>query len=180
MYVVGGGFSFIDHGQTWTGNAQVEDDRLYGTQHASFYYAGSGDQKLCDAGTPNDPSDDYVGTDYLEFDPTSISIVAFSVRSDLTAGKFSLVMTGVLNRFDGCIGGIISARRERHTFDITMKSTSVLQSETDSVLIDNGDGTTSPGTSTYSYRTATGKASVGSIDATVSDPLIQHVLTTRN
>jgi enoyl-CoA hydratase/carnithine racemase len=35
VYVVGGGFSFVDHGQTWSGYTQVEDDRLLGTQRAS-------------------------------------------------------------------------------------------------------------------------------------------------
>jgi hypothetical protein len=61
-----------------------------------------------------------------------------------------------------------------------LKSTSELQGETSSILIDNGDGTFSPGTQTYSFRTAGGKASVDGISASLSEGLIQHVVITRD
>ena len=179
-YVYGGAFSFVDRGQSWNGYAQFEDDRLHGTTHVSFYFGSSGAEKLCDPGTPDDPTDDYTGTEFMEFDPTTTQIVEASVRSDLSAAKFSLKMSGVLSRFDACTGEIVQAKREHHSFEMALKSTSDLQTESGSILIDNGDGTLSPGTETFSYRTAGGKASVDSSPASVSDALIQHVVITKN
>jgi hypothetical protein len=176
VYVVGGAFSFVDGGREWSGWAQVEDDRMRLDRHASFYFAADGDESTCDAGTPDDASDDYVGLDYLEFTPTSTTIVDFSVRTDLSAAKFELRMAGTLLTVDGCSGEIVQTRRERHSFTMSLKGTSDLFSETNSVIIDNGDGTYGQGTDTYSFRTAAGKASVDKASAVVSDARISHVV----
>lgn len=176
VYVVGGGFSFVDHGHAWSGWAQIEDDRLHHARTASFYFARSGSERSCDAGTPGDPSDDYVTLDYLEFSPTSTTIVDYAVRTDLSAGKFELRMAGKLLTFDGCTGEITAERRERHAFEMSLKGTSDLVSETNPVIIDNGDGTYGRGIETYLFRTAAGKASVDRAAASINDAMIQHVV----
>jgi hypothetical protein len=179
-FVYGASFSFVDHGQTWSGIGQIEDDRLHGVQFASFFFRGSGADKVCDAGTPEDPTDDYTGNDYIEFDPTSTRLTDSSVRSDLAAAKFAMTVIGLRYRFDACTGELIEARHEHHSFAMALKATAEIQTESNSILIDNGDGTFSPGTETFSFRTAGGKASVDSISASVSDGLIQHVVISRN
>ena len=180
LYAIGGGFSFVERGQTLSGFASFQDDRLHGVQNVSFYFAGSGADRLCDAGTPDDPTDDYTGTEFFEFDPTTTRIVDASIRPDLSAAKLSISMSGVRNRFDACTGVIVEAKHEHHTFTMALKSTSALDTSTDAVLIDNGDGTFSPGTQTYSFRTAAGKGSVDSSPASLTDALIEHVVVTKN
>jgi hypothetical protein len=179
-FVYGASFSFVDGGQTWNGIGQIEDDRLHGVKLASFFFRGSGPEKVCDGGTPDDPSDDYTGNDYIEFDPTSTRLTDSSVRPDLAAAKFSMTVNGLRYDFDACTGELIDAKHEHHTFEMALRSTSDLQTESNSILIDNGDGTFSPGTETFSFRTAAGKASVDGISASVSEALIQHVVVTRN
>jgi hypothetical protein len=179
-YVYGASFSFVDRGQTWTGIGQIEDDRLHGVELASFFFSGSGPEKVCDAGTPDDPSDDYAGNDFIEFDPTSTRLTDSSVRSDLGAAKFSMAVNGLRYRFDACTGELIEARHEHHTFSMALTGTTDLQTESNSIVIDNGDGTFSAGTETFSFRTAAGKASVDSIRASVSKGWIQHVVITRD
>ena len=87
-------------------------------------------------------------------------------------------MSGVRSRFDACTGEIVQAKHEHHSFEMALKSTNALQTDSGSILIDNGDGTFSPGTETFSFRTAAGKASVDALPASVSDALIQHVVIT--
>jgi len=174
------GYSFVDRGQTWSGFVVIEDDRLHGIRTASIYFAGSGASRLCDAETPDDPSDDYVGTEYIEFDPTTTRITDFSVRPDLTAGKVSLSLNGVRQRFDACLGVLVDARKEHHTFTMALKADGAQEVGSDAVVIDNGDGTTSPGTQRFWFQPAAGKGTLDGAAATVTDASIQKVLTTRN
>jgi hypothetical protein len=179
-YEYGASFSFVDHGQTWEGIGQIEEDRLHGVTLASFFFRGNGADKVCDGGTPDDPTDDYTGNDYIEFDPTSTRLTDSSVRSDLAAAKFSMTVNGLRYRFDACTGELINAKHEHHSFEMSLKSTSDLQTELSTILLDNGDGTYSPASQTFNFRTAGGKASVDGTSASLSEGLIQHVVVTRD
>jgi hypothetical protein len=179
-YLITAGFSFIDgSGHSFQGNASLEDDRLHAVKTVSFYFAGPGDEATCDPGTPDDPSDDYVSTDYLEFDPTSPPVIETSaIADDLATASFGVRMNGVRYRFDACTGELVGQRREHHRFSLHLTATSAATTSVDSVVVDNGDGTFSQGTETFSIRTASGSAHLDRFTPSVDDASIQHVLIT--
>jgi hypothetical protein len=175
IVTIGTHFSFTDRrGAEFSGIAQIEEDRLAGTKSVSFFFAGDGDSETCDAGTPEDPSDDYVGTEYIEFFATRSSILVYRVRADLTGAVAAFAVAGQRVRTDACTGEIESRRAERHLFEFRLQATAPPSVEESTSVVDNGDGTCSAVTETVSITTASASASLDARSVSTADASIQR------
>lgn len=178
VYVVGTGFSFTDRaGTSWSGIAQIEDNRLSGERFVSFFFSGAGAQKACDAGTPSDPSDDYVGTEYIEFFATNSRILRYEVASDLSSARVSLAMRGTRVHLDACTGEERSRRGEVHAFAFSLQAGGSPDVSTEtfcSPLDDTGsDGVEV--NQVFSYVDASGPVALDGRSVTQTWGNIQHV-----
>jgi len=174
--VAGGGYSFVDRGVPYSGIVQIEENRLTGTAVGSVFFAGEGTERTCYAGT----SDEFTRRDTIEWFAQTFQVRSVAIRNDLAAGKFEWRATGPRVTVDACTGEITSSRTERHTFAVALKGVGDVSSETNSVLVLLDDGQIVPGTETYSARAATGKVSVDTLDAVMTDALLQRVLVVSN
>ena len=175
-YVASASFSFTADGRTWSGLAQVEDERLSGHRNVSFFFDGSGLSKVCDGGTPGDPSDDYTGTQLIEFFSTSASIKSLAVASDLSSGEFDVALTGREVTLDACTGELIRSRAGKHRFKVDLVATGTPETGSDVFIVDNGDGTFSRVTQDFAFVTAAGSARIDGAPASVDDANLQHVV----
>ena len=134
VFVSGVDFTFTDKaGIDWEGFAQVEDNRTTGEQSVSFYFGGRGTKtSQCGLDTPNDPSDDYEGSSYMEFFSTDGRAVVDKIETDLSHAKVNLQLNGTRVSTDPCTGEIVSSTNEHHTFmyDLDPTSTPVPDVET--------------------------------------------------
>ena len=176
-YVVSANFSFQSGGTTWSGIAQIEDERISGVRSASFFFDGSGSSKSCDAGTPSDPSDDYVGTQLIEFFSTSTSIKSLTLANDLSSGGFDVALTGREVTTDACTGEIIRSRADKHRFKIDLAGVTFPVSQTATYLVTTPEGTFRV-TKTVTLVGATGTATIDNQPATVDYAVFQHLVQT--
>ena len=175
-YVASASFSFTAEGRTWSGIAQVEDERLSGHRNVSFFFDGSGLSKVCDGGTPGNPSDDYTGTQLIEFFSTSASIKSLAVASDLSSGEFDVALTGREVTLDACTGELIRSRAGKHRFKVDLVARGTPKTGSDVFIVDNGDGTFSRVTQDFAFVTAAGSARIDGAPASVDDANLQHVV----
>lgn len=178
VYVVGTGFSFTDRaGTPWSGIAQVEDNRLSGERFVSFFFSGPGAQKACDGGTPNDPSDDYVGTEYIEFFATNSRILRYTVASDLSSARVSLAMRGTRIRLDACTGEERSRRGEAHAFAFELQAVGSpdVSTEISCVPLDETGTDGVEVNQVFSYVEASGSATLDGRSVTQTWGNLQHV-----
>lgn len=123
VYVVGTAFTFRADGIDWSGIGQIEEERLSGTQNVSFFFAGQGALQTCDAGTPDDPSDDFENATSYEFFATSWRSKRFEVRTDLKNSTLSVDLTGQRVTIAPCTGELVASVTERHAFEFDIKAT---------------------------------------------------------
>jgi hypothetical protein len=150
---------------------------LSGHRSVSFYFSASGLSKLCDAGTPGDPNDDYAGSQYIEFFSTGASI-NLATASDLSSGGFDVALTGREVTLDACTGEVIRSRAGKHRFKVDVSATGTPEAGSDVFVVDNGDGTFSRVTQTYAFVAAAGTARIDGKPASVDDASLQHVALT--
>jgi hypothetical protein len=180
--VVGGQVSFVSGGATYSGYAQVEQNNLTGERFVSWYFSpdAGGAARTCDADTPDDPSDDYVGHDYVEWDADQSRILEFTIKSSFAGATVKLRATGPNRTFNACTGETVRDVTETHALELVLKASGPLIVDTEQVTVDNGDGTTSPGTSTAYYRDQAAKVLVDGKTGTGVGMSIQRGVTVRN
>jgi hypothetical protein len=168
-------FSFTDRGIAYAGIAQIEEDRLHGTTSVSFFFSGSGASRLCDAGTSEDPSDDYEGTESIEFFATHSTVLFYQIEADLSEATAAFAMAGQRIRTDACSGEIRFRRSERHVFGYHLIAVAPPDVSEDIFVVDNGDGTFSEVTERFSIAAAGGLAVLDRESVTVSGGSLQHL-----
>ena len=171
-------FAFTDRGVAYTGIAQIEEDRLHGTTSVSFFFSGTGASRLCDAGTPEDPSDDYEGTESIEFFATRSTIFFYTIDAELSGATAAFASAGQRIRTDACTGEIDLRRSERHIFGYRLDASAPPDVSEDVFIVDNGDGTSSEVTERVSIAPASGHAILDRDPVTVSEGALQHVQVT--
>lgn len=179
--VVGTGFSFVDRtGATFYGYAQVEDNRLLGLKTTSVTIQGAGALRMCNAGTPRDPSDDYTTNDYVEFYAVSSRIARYQFAPDLSAAAVSLALRGTRVVLHGCTGRLVSERQESHTFRFALNAIGEPSTSVDVFCRSLEDGTTNAVdvTETFSYVDAAGPAYLDGRRVTQEYGSLQHLLVT--
>jgi hypothetical protein len=179
--VVGGQVSFVVGGSSFSGYAQVEDDHLTGQRHLSWYFDpdAPGAERLCDADTPDDPSDDYVGNDFTEWFADQPRIQELVIKQSLSGAKLTLRATGPRTTYSACTGEPVSSVTETHALELILKASADLYTEVNVVRVDNGDGTTSPGLETFNYREQSSKVLVDGKPASGDGMSIQTVVVVR-
>lgn len=175
VYLISAGFSFTDGGTDWSGIAQIEEERISGQRFVSFFFSGSGASRACDAGTPGDPSDDYVGTQRIEFFSTRSTIKELRVANSLAKGEFDVALIGRRVTLDACSGEIVRSKTERHMFELQLRATGTPETSTDVFIVDNGDGTVTEVTQRFTFVAATGRARLDGDPVSVSEASLQHV-----
>ena len=158
-------FTFTDRdGIDWEGFASVEDNRTSGVQFVSFYFAGRGTETtVCDGETPDDPSDDYEDSSYIEFFSTDGRAVTDRIATDLSQAKVHLKLSGTRVVLAPCTGELIASTTERHTFeyDIEPVTTPNPTSRPSAGLTATGAASSSP-RATRSWRRRAPPSSTGS------------------
>jgi hypothetical protein len=165
-YLVGAGFTFSDHGVLYVGSASVEDERISGQRNGAFGFEGSGTSQLCDAGTPGDPSDDYTGTQIIDYSSSAVKVTAYQVDSALASGSFELATTGRRITIDACTGEIIRSKRERHRFKLQLVASGAVVTTEDIV---------GPMTERFSIVDATGTGLLDRTGVQLTGSSLQHM-----
>jgi hypothetical protein len=178
LYSINVAFTFEDRGILWTGIAGVDEERLSGQRFVEFDLSGPPSGITCDAGTPDDPSDDYAATTSLLFIATTYSIKSFSIADDLSSGGFDVAVTGRTATVDPCTGEVIRSRADRHRFSVDLASVGPGSPISESWVVTNEDGSLSLVTQTYNFAQATGSARIDGQPATVVDANMQWTLVT--
>jgi hypothetical protein len=173
-YTMVANFSFRERGTTWSGIASVEDERISGQRSVSFSFSASGASMTCDAGTPGDPSDDYTGTEYIEFFSTSATIKKLEIPTSLANGSFSTLLTGSRVTLDACSGEIVRSKTEHHSFKLALTAMGVPETSVDVFIVDNGDGTQTEVTQRFASVAATGKAELDGNRVQLGDASLMH------
>ena len=165
-YLVSAGFTFTDHGISYAGNASVEDERISGQRNGGFGFEGSGTSQLCDAGTPSDPSDDYTGTQIIDYSASAVTVKAFQVDSALASGSFELATSGRRITTDACSGAIIRSKSEHHRFKLQLVASGAVTTTEDIV---------GPMTERFSMVDATGTGLLDRTGVQLTGGSLQHM-----
>jgi hypothetical protein len=178
VYLVSAPFSFRERGLTWSGIAQLEDERVSGRQNVSFFFSADGTSHQCDAGTPEDPADDYTSQAYIEFFATDAVVKRVSVPTALASGSFFALLSGTRVTLDACTGEIVRSKSERHSFKVDVTADGLPETSEDVSVVDNGDGTCTQVTQRAAFVSADGVAELDGNTVTVSGANLQHVTLT--
>jgi hypothetical protein len=165
-YLIDAGFTFTDHGVLYVGSASVEDERISGQRNGSFGFEGSGKSQLCDAGTPGDPSDDYTGTQIIDYSASAVTVKAYHVDSALASGSFELATTGRRITTDACTGVIIRSKSEHHRFKLQLVASGAVVTTEDIV---------GPMTERFSIVDATGTGLLDRTGVQLTGGSLQHM-----
>jgi hypothetical protein len=179
---VGGQVSFTSGGASYSGYAQVEQNNLTGERFVSWYFSpdAPGTERTCDADTPDDPTDDYTANDFAEWDADQSRLLDFVIKPSFAGATVKIRGTGANRTFNGCTGELVRSVVETHLLELVLKASGPLIVDVEQVTVDNGDGTTSPGTSTSYYRDESGKVLVDGKAGTGTGMTIQRGVTVRN
>ena len=165
-YLIDAGFTFTDHGVLYVGSASVEDERISGQRNGSFGFEGSGKSQLCDAGTPADPSDDYTGTQIIDYSASAVTVKAYQVDSALASGSFELATSGRRITTDACTGVIIRSKSEHHRFKLQLVASGAVVTTEDIV---------GPMTERFSIVDATGTGLLDRTGVQLTGGSLQHM-----
>ena len=165
-YLIDAGFTFTDHGVLYVGSASVEDERISGQRNGSFGFEGSGTSQLCDAGTPGDPSDDYTGTQIIDYSASAVTVKAYQVDSALASGSFELATSGRRITTDACTGVIIRSKSEHHRFKLQLVASGAVVTTEDIV---------GPMTERFSIVDATGTGLLDRTGVQLTGGSLQHM-----
>lgn len=171
-------FSFRERGLTWSGIAQLEEERVSGVQNVSFFFSADGASHQCDAGTPDDPTDDYTNQEHIEFFATEAVVKRVSLPTTLAGGSFFVLLSGSRVTLAACTGEIVRSKSERHSFKVDVTADGTPETSEDITIVDNGDGTCTEVTQTTAFVWAHGVAELDGNAVTVSDANLSHVTLT--
>ncbi len=173
VYLAGTGFSFTAGGLEYSGIGQLEEERITHQTFVSFFFSANGAEKPCGTETPDDPDDDYVGTEYIEFYAAKSKIETWTIRKDLGRAQLSISVKGPRSVFDACTGELVRTRTEKHTFSFDLRATEPGAPETDVQVVTTDDGTFEI-TSTFEYRPAAGTVKLDGRRVQQSDGAMDH------
>ena len=167
------GFEFSEGGRDFGGQILIDRNSETGASIASFFFS-SGVSVLCDMGTPDDPSDDEVFEDLIDFTANEAPPATLTIAPKLASATASATAHGTLRQIEACTGNETSSQ-ETVSWQLTLSATGLAVNATTVDRFPNDDGTVTKQTEKTSTRPAAGSVTVdGSVyDATGGS--IMHV-----
>jgi hypothetical protein len=173
-------FSYVDPlGRQSSGIWFFEIDNLTGAQYASVFIRSIGGQVICDAGTPDDPTDDFSATERFGWDMDTVLSETVSISSPIdevsATGHTEVVIDGTRHRIDACSGEFVDPQPERHAFELDLVSSSAPMRSTSSQTFVTEDGTRVVYVQRAIVRSAVGSARIDDSLVTVADGQLSHL-----
>lgn len=169
-------------GRTYTGEADVQRDQLGGTTTSQFFFSWR-NLVNCDGGTPDDPSDDFVGEELIDFTVDNITPTSFAIAANLGSASGTLTKSGHRIHTAACDGSTIEDVVESHTITFSVTATGPAKKTTTRDRTDNGDGTVTTTVVKETHRPAAGTLTIdvpGTVGPVTSDLIhVEVTQTTR-
>jgi hypothetical protein len=155
-----GSFAFVEGGRDFTGQIAIDRDNETGESMAIFFFGSRGPEQTCDNGTPEDPSDDFVAGDSIDFTVQSVP-ATLSIESNLSAASASATVAGERIESEACSGNQ-TATPETVTWQIALEATGPATRTTEVERFPpNEDGTVETLSIKTAQRPAAGSISIG-------------------
>lgn len=171
---VQGAFEFSEGGRDFTGQILVQRDTETGASITSFFFS-SRVEVTCDNGTPDDPSDDFLAEDLIDFTANEAPPTALSIASNLSTASASATAIGERIHLEACTDAQTSST-ETVSWQIDLQATGPAARTTQVDHFPNDDGTVTTQTIKIASRPAAGSISIDGVALVLRDGSISHTL----
>lgn len=163
-------FDFSEGGRDFTGQIVIDRDNETGAAMAIFFFF-SAVEVPCDNGTPEDPSDDYVAQDLIDF-TTQQDVSTLFIGPNLSSATSSATAVG--ERIHLSCPDVMTSSPETVSWELTLGASGPTERTTEVNEFPNDDGTVETQTIKTAQRRATGTISIGDMQLVVRDATITH------
>ncbi len=169
-----GSFAFSEGGRDFDGQILVQLDTETGASIASFFFSSEVDV-TCDNGTPDDPDDDFLSGDLIDFTANEAPPATLSVASNLSTATASATASGQRIHIDGCTDTQTSSA-ETISWQIDLQATGPATRTTEVNRFPNDDGTVETQSIKIAQRPAAGTITIDGVALTLQGASISHTL----
>ena len=169
-----GSFEFSLGGRDFTGQILVQRDSETGASIASFFYFSVVDV-MCDNGTPEDPDDDFLSGDLIDFTANEAPPATLSFESNLSAASASATASGQRLHIEACTETVTSVT-ETVSWQLDLQATGPAARTTEVNRFPNEDGTVETQSIRIAQRPAAGTITIDGTTLSVQGASISHTL----
>ena len=169
-----GSFSFSEGGRTFEGQILVQRDTETGESITSFFFFSVVDV-TCDNGTPENPDDDFVSGDLIDFTANEAPPTTLSIASNLSSASASAIATGQRLHIQACTEAQTSTT-ETVSWEIALAATGPATRTSQVERFPNEDGTAEMQSIKIAQRPAAGTINIDGTTLTLQGASISHTL----
>ena len=171
---VQGSFAFSEGGRDFEGQILVQRDTETGASIASFFFFSVIDV-TCDNGTPDDPDDDFLSGDLIDFTANEAPPATLSIGSNLATATASATASGQRVEIEACTDAQTSSS-ETVSWSIDLQATRPAERSTEVSRFPNEDGTVTTQSIKTSQRPAAGTITIDGTTLSLTGASISHTL----
>jgi hypothetical protein len=169
-----GSFEFSEGGRDFSGQILVQRDTETGASIASFFFYSVIDV-MCDNGTPEDPDDDFLSGDLIDFTANEALPATLSIESNLSAASASATASGQRLHIEACTEAETSTT-ETVSWQMALQATGPAARATEVNRFPNEDGTVETQSIKIAQRPAAGTIAIDGTTLSLQGASISHTL----